>query len=65
MLRTASNFTMQWPGITAQESLAGEKLSGKGYSAYLPSLEAAYLVGSPVISALTGGWEQYEGEMPK
>ena len=52
VLRTASNFTMQWPGISAYQSLAGEKLTGKGYSAYIPSLESAYLVGSPVVKAL-------------
>ena len=64
VLRTASNFTRQWPGITAQESLAGEKLSGKGYSAYLPSLEAAYLVGSPVIEALVDGWDEFGQVLP-
>lgn len=64
VLRTASNFTMQWPGITAYQSLAGEKLSGKGYSAYIPSLEAAYQVGSPVVKALVDGWETYENELP-
>lgn len=63
VLRTASNFTMQWPGITAQESLAGEKL-GKGYSAYIPALEAAYRVGSPVVMELVNGWEKYENALP-
>jgi purine nucleoside permease len=38
VLRTGSNFTMQHPGITAAESLAGET---RGLSAFLPSLEAA------------------------
>ena len=65
VLRTASNFTMQWPGISAYQSLAGEKLSGKGYSAYIPSLEAAYLVGSTVVEELIEGWEIYETQMPK
>ena len=63
VLRTASNFTMQWPGITAQESLAGEKL-GKGYSAYVPSLEAAYRVGSPVVMELIKGWDTYKSQLP-
>jgi len=62
VLRTASNFDMQWPGGTAAESLAGEKLGG--YSAYLPSLEAAHRVGSRVVHELVGGWERYEKEIP-
>ena len=41
VLRSGSNFTMQFPGITAAESLAGEKL-GKGYTAFIPALDAAY-----------------------
>ena len=49
VLRTASNYVMQYPGITAAESLSGEKLKGKGYTAYIPSLESAYLVGSTVV----------------
>lgn len=65
VLRTASNFTMQWPGITAYESLSGEKLSGKGYSAYLPSLESAFIVGSPVVRALVDDWETYKDVLPK
>lgn len=64
VLRTASNFTMQWPGITAAESLAGEKISGKGYSAYIPSLQAAYQVGSVVVEALVDGWANYETTLP-
>lgn len=65
VLRTASNFTMQYDGITAAESLAGEKLTGKGYSAYIPSLESAYRVGSKVVNALLGDWETYKDQLPK
>lgn len=64
VLRTASNFTMQWPGASAYESLAGEKLSGKGYSAYIPSLNAAYDVGSKVVKELVNNWDQYENKLP-
>jgi purine nucleoside permease len=64
VLRTASNYDMQWPGATAAESLSGESLS-KGYSAYLPSLEAAYQVGSRVVHALVGGWSAYEKVPPR
>ncbi|WP_221029960.1 purine nucleoside permease [Actomonas aquatica] len=63
VLRTASNFSMQWPGGDAAESLSGEKL-GPGYSAYFPSLDAAHRVGSKVVHALLEGWETYRTEMP-
>ncbi len=62
VLRTASNYDMQWPGATAAESLNGEKLGI--YTAYLPSLEAAYAVGSRVLHALLDGWARYEAEIP-
>jgi purine nucleoside permease len=58
LLRTASNHDMPPPGVTAAESLAGEKIGH--YSAYLPSLEAAHAVGSRVVHALVGGWSVYE-----
>jgi len=58
VLRTASNFTMQWEGATAYESLSGEKLTGNGYSAYIPSLEAAYKVGSQVVYQLVEDWDE-------
>jgi purine nucleoside permease len=63
VLRTASNFDMQWPGGDAAESLSGEKL-GPGYSAYLPSLEAAHKVGSRVVHELVRNWSRYEGTLP-
>lgn len=63
VLRTASNFDMQWPGGDAAESLSGEKL-GPGYSAYLPSLEAAHAVGSRVVHELVKNWSTYEKTTP-
>jgi purine nucleoside permease len=62
VLRTASNFDMQWPGATAVESLTGEKLAA--YSAFIPSLESAHKVGSRVLHALIDGWETYEHTLP-
>ncbi len=62
VLRAASNFDMQPPGVSAAESLAGEKLGV--YSAYLPSLEAAHAVGSRVVHALVDGWDKFETEIP-
>ncbi|MEO6244484.1 MAG: purine nucleoside permease [Opitutaceae bacterium] len=64
VLRTASNFDMQWPGGDAADSLSGEKL-GPGYSAYLPSLEAAHRVGSAVVHELTKNWARYEKAVPR
>ena len=64
VLRTGSNFTMQYPGITAAESLAGEKLKGGGYSAFIPAIEAAYSVGSTVVKELVDQWETYEQSIP-
>jgi purine nucleoside permease len=64
VLRTASNYEMQWPAVTAAQSLSGESLE-KGYSAYLPSLEAAYQVGSRVVHELTGNWANYEDTPPR
>lgn len=63
VLRIASNFDMQWPGGDAAESLSGEKL-GPGYSAYLPSLEAAHKVGSRVVHELVKNWARYETALP-
>ena len=62
VLRTASNFTMQHEGISAQESLSGEKKGG--YSAYIPSLENAYRVGSAVVEEITGNWKTYQDSIP-
>jgi purine nucleoside permease len=48
LLRTASNFDMPPPGVTAAENLASEKHGA--FPAYLPSLEAAYAVGHRVVA---------------
>ncbi len=62
VLRTASNYDGPPPGRTAAENLAEEN-SGV-YSAFLPSLESAYLVGSKVVHEITGHWEKYENSAP-
>jgi purine nucleoside permease len=62
VLRTASNYDMQWPGGTAAESMGGEKVGV--YTAYVPSLEAAYRVGSRVVHALIAGWDTYAEHLP-
>jgi purine nucleoside permease len=62
VLRTASNFDSQRPGITAAESLAETKIGS--YTAYLPSLEAAHRVGSAAVRELVKGWKDYGARPP-
>lgn len=62
VLRTASNFDQQRPGITAAESIAETKVGS--YSAYLPSLDAAWRVGSVVVRELTRNWTRYQDSVP-
>lgn len=62
VLRTASDFDMQWPSTTAADALKGDE-DGL-YPAYLPSLEAAYQVGSRVVHAITADWERYATTLP-
>lgn len=54
VLRTVSNYDQQPRGMTAAESLAHQRIGT--YSAYLPSLEAAYRVGHEVAEALLRQW---------
>ncbi len=61
VLRTVSNFDGPPPGMSAAENLEAEN---KGqYSAYIPSLEAAYRVGNTVVEELTTHWDKY-GAVP-
>lgn len=62
MLRTASNFTMQWPGASAIDSKRGESIGN--YSAFIPALESAYAVGSPVVRELSRNWATYRDTPP-
>ena len=61
VLRTASNYTMPPPGVTAAENLPAEN---KGYSGLHLAVESAYLVASTVVDALIEGWEVYEDTKP-
>jgi purine nucleoside permease len=62
VLRTGSNFDMQSPDETAEESANREKHGG--YTAYEPSLESAYQVGSRVVKALIADWRHVEETIP-
>jgi purine nucleoside permease len=57
VLRTVSNFDRQPRGMSAAESLAHQRIGT--YSAYLPSLEAAYTVGHVVVNELLTHWPKY------
>jgi purine nucleoside permease len=62
VLRTASDYDMQWPGGTALEGFHGD--TDGQYPAFIPSLEAAYLVGSRVVHALVKDWGRYAISLP-
>jgi purine nucleoside permease len=62
VLRTASNFDSPPPGVSAAQDLK-EQETGH-YSAYLPSLEAAFAVGNRVASELIDHWGTYSIQIP-
>lgn len=64
VLRTASNYDSQGTDQTAAESLNHET-GENSYSGFLPSLEAAYRVGSTVIHNILDNWETYEHKIPE
>jgi purine nucleoside permease len=61
VLRTASNYTMQPPGMTAAEHLLRENA---GYAGLNASVEAAYRVGSVVVDEIAGRWSVYRDHPP-
>jgi purine nucleoside permease len=61
VLRTASNYTMPPPGMSAAEHLAREN---QGYAGLNASVEAAYRVGSVVVDELAGHWTRYRDRPP-
>jgi purine nucleoside permease len=66
VLRTASNYSAPGKGQTAADLIAAESSdnSATQLSAYIPSLEAAYRVGSPVVDALSSHWDLYADHLP-
>jgi purine nucleoside permease len=63
VLRTVSNYVTEPPGTTPAESLKG--LAAGNYPAYLPSLEAAELVGDKVVRDLIEHWAARESTIPR
>jgi purine nucleoside permease len=63
VLRTASNFDMQRPQITAWESLAENKAGG--YAGFIPAVESAWKVGSTVVHEILNHWQKYRMALPQ
>jgi purine nucleoside permease len=61
VLRTASNYTMPPPGMSAAEHLLKEN---EGYAGLQASVEAAYEVGSVVVNEIAGNWSKYAPRTP-
>jgi purine nucleoside permease len=62
VLRTVSNYDREAPGVAVAESLQ-EMVSGN-YSAYMPALEAAQVVGDRVVRDLVEHWGERESAIP-
>jgi purine nucleoside permease len=62
VLRTVSNFDRQPPGSTAADDL--KSMVAGSYSAYLPSLEAAQIVGERVVRYLVEHWRECSAAIP-
>ena len=62
VLRSVSNFDMQPPGVTAAESLAGEKIGQ--YAAYLESLDNLHRAAAPVVHAIVKDWKRLRSGLP-
>jgi len=61
VLRTASNYTTQPPGMSAAEHLLREN---EGYAGLNASVEAAYRVGSKVVDEIVTHWSTYREHSP-
>jgi purine nucleoside permease len=64
VLRTGANYTLPAKGQTAAQLLAQEASEDAALSAYIPSLEAAYRVGSIVVDEVATHWGDYRDRIP-
>jgi purine nucleoside permease len=62
VLRTVSNYDREAPGTNAAESLKGMIFGN--YSAYMPALEAAQIVGDKVVRDIIEHWADRESAIP-
>ena len=63
VLRTVSNYDLEAPGTTPAESL--KSMVGGKYAAYMPSLEAAEIVGDKVVRDIVEHWTDRENTVPR
>ncbi|MEW6168767.1 MAG: purine nucleoside permease [Pseudomonadota bacterium] len=63
VLRTASNYTMQPPGLRAADSLLADH-GEEGYAGLSAATEAAYRVGSKVVDEIVRHWDVYRERTP-
>ncbi|HVU44581.1 MAG TPA: purine nucleoside permease [Terracidiphilus sp.] len=61
ILRTASNFTVPPPGVSAEKFLFDDLANSPGY---IPALDANYQAGSVVVANLLENWDRYENTIP-
>ena len=61
VLRTASNYTMQPPGMTAAEHLTRHDGEDDRLAA---SVDSAYRVGSVAVNEITAHWPRYRNHTP-
>jgi purine nucleoside permease len=66
VLRAAANYTVPGGTDSAADLLAAESSTDGAthLSAFLPSLDAAYAVGSIVVNELSAHWSRYRSRMP-
>jgi purine nucleoside permease len=62
VLRTVSNYDREPPGTTAADSL--QQMASGNYSAYMPALDAAQLVGDRVVRDIVEHWAERESRIP-
>ena len=64
VLRTGSDYTVPASGQTVSQLLASEAEEDAALSAFVPSLEAAYRVGSTVVNEIVSNWMRYAEQTP-
>jgi purine nucleoside permease len=64
VLRTGSDYTVPASGQTVSQLLASEAEEDAALSAFVPSLEAAYRVGSTVVNEIVRNWTRYAEQTP-
>src|SRR5262249_33705348 len=62
VLRTVSNYDREAPGVSVADSL--KSLAAGNYSAYLPALDAAEIVGDKVVRDIVAHWVERAIQIP-